>query len=561
MRSCSTSAAPATRTPLSCHGFEAPGSYRTAGLLLSTCAQQIGPERAYYTTADTVADIEAIRVAGGYEKLVLWGTSYGTKVAEEYAQRYPQHVEALVLDSVVPPTGPDPLNRPTFAAVPRILRQLCAQGRCAGIARNPVADLARLVRRMSAGGVHGRWIGPHGHAYPLRVTSNELLNILLAGDFSPTLRAELPAAVHAAAAAGDAAPLARLLVRAEGGEAEGEGEGIDVPLYLTTTCEELDFPWSRAASPAERLAQARSAIGVLPASTYAPFTATNVLDFDELRTCAYWPFATPVPPAVSEAMPDVPTLILSGAEDLRTPTANAQAVAAQIPDAHLLVIPYTGHATLETEPTHCAREAVRALLAGRAVRTSCAAAPPPPTELPTPLPPERLSALAPAPRAHGRAGRTVTAVQLTLADFVRQLEERLLEAAGREGGGGGGFLNLAGLDSGGLRAGWAQLTLHGVSFHGYSYVPGVTLTGVLAAHGVLRVGGRAAARGTLRLGAHGAITGTLGGHRVHVPAAPTARAATIVGTDAQASHVLGPRGSAARAGRRLAGALGRLLGL
>ena len=40
-------------------------------------------------------------VAGGYEKLVLWGTSYGTKVAEEYAQEYPQHVEALILDSVV----------------------------------------------------------------------------------------------------------------------------------------------------------------------------------------------------------------------------------------------------------------------------------------------------------------------------------------------------------------------------------------------------------------------------------------------------------------------------
>ena len=40
--------------------------------------------------------------AGGYEKLVLYGTSYGTKVALEYAERYPQHVEALVLDSVVP---------------------------------------------------------------------------------------------------------------------------------------------------------------------------------------------------------------------------------------------------------------------------------------------------------------------------------------------------------------------------------------------------------------------------------------------------------------------------
>ena len=75
--------------PLSCHGFEQPGSYHSAGALITACAEQIGPERAFYTTPDSVADIEAIRRAGGYEKLVLWGTSYGTKVAEEYAQQYP----------------------------------------------------------------------------------------------------------------------------------------------------------------------------------------------------------------------------------------------------------------------------------------------------------------------------------------------------------------------------------------------------------------------------------------------------------------------------------------
>ena len=97
--------------PLACHGFEQPGAYHSGGQLIKSCAEQIGPERAFYTSLDSVADIEALRKALGYEKLVLWGTSYGTKVAEEYAQEYPQHVEALVLDSVVPPTGPDPLDR------------------------------------------------------------------------------------------------------------------------------------------------------------------------------------------------------------------------------------------------------------------------------------------------------------------------------------------------------------------------------------------------------------------------------------------------------------------
>src|ERR1700691_311428 len=122
--------------PLSCHAFEVPSLYHSLGSLIEACGDQLGPDRSFYTTADTVADIEAIRQAGGYEKLVLYGTSYGTKVAEEDAQEYPSHVEALVLDSVVPPHGPETLNRSTFTAIPRILRQLCAEEVCAHTTSN-----------------------------------------------------------------------------------------------------------------------------------------------------------------------------------------------------------------------------------------------------------------------------------------------------------------------------------------------------------------------------------------------------------------------------------------
>ncbi len=549
--------------PLACHGFEQPGSYHSAGALLAACAEQIGPERAFYTTPDSVADIEAIRCAGGYEKLVLWGTSYGTKVAEEYAQEYPQHVEALILDSVVPPAGPDPLDRATFAAVPRILRQLCAYRQCSQISPSPVGDLARVVRRMRGGTLSGRWIGGHGHGVTVHVSSNELLDILLAGDFNPVLRAEFPAAARAVATHGDTAPLVRLLARASGAYGGGaeESEGVDEPLFLTTTCEEEVFPWSRAAGPSERLAQATAAVDALPASATAPFTPTNMLHFDELHTCAFWPFATPAPPAVPETVPNVPTLIFSGADDLRTPTANARALATQIPDAHLLVVPNTGHSALESEPTSCARKALQAMFTGGVGVHSiapCPAGPPPPLESLAPLAPERLSDVPPAPGNHGRAGRTLQAVALTLADFSRQFVLQLLEAAGGAGGLSG--VNPSSLDSGGLRAGWVQLAKGALRFHGYSYVPGVTISGTLEAGRIaLRVGGSAAARGTLHLGSHKGLVGELGGRRVHLgPGGPTASAA-IVGFDARTSPALGLRGSAVRtAARRLAGLLSSL---
>src|SRR3954453_14510637 len=72
---------------LKCRAFERhPGFSPSAGVV-AACATQLGSTRDLYSTEDSVADIEAIRRAGGYEKLVLYGTSYGTKLAELYAER------------------------------------------------------------------------------------------------------------------------------------------------------------------------------------------------------------------------------------------------------------------------------------------------------------------------------------------------------------------------------------------------------------------------------------------------------------------------------------------
>jgi pimeloyl-ACP methyl ester carboxylesterase len=496
--------------PLSCHRFEL-NANAPPGPTIAECAAQLGPTRSFYATADTVADIEALRVAGGYEKLVLYGTSYGTKVAEEYAQAYPSHVEALVLDSVVPPNGPDPLNRATFAAIPRILRQLCAARACARITPNPVADLARLVRRLTRGPLRGRVIDGHGVAHTVRISSDGLLGMLVEGDLAPTLRSEFPAAVHSAVN-GDTAPLARLQARAEsgeGGEGETPSESFDNPLYYATSCEDEPFPWNRASSPAARLAEAQARIRALPASLLAPFTQANVLDFSDIPACAFWPYTTPAPAPANAPFPSVPTLILSGADDLRTPTSNAREVAALIPGSHLLVVPNTGHSVLSSDPTHCASNALQALFAGKSIEP-CKATPPSPLLRLTPLAPSSLAKIPPARGSRGLPGRTLQAVALTLDDFDRQLELQLIDQSGESAG------SLS-LRSGGLRAGWAGLTSEALTFSGYSYVPGVTISGRIGSTSrVLRVGGRASARGTLRLGPQRTLSGVLGGKRVRL---------------------------------------------
>jgi len=543
--------------PLSCHRFELSDG-GPAGQEIAECAGQIGATRTDYTTAQTVADIEAIRQAGGYEKLVLYGTSYGTKVAERYAQAYPTHVGALVLDSVVPPNGPEPLQLSTFAAIPRVLRQLCAARACAHITPEPAADLARVLRRMGGGAraLRGRWIDGDGRAHTLHISSNELLDVLIAGDLEPTLRAEFPAAARSAAH-GDMAPFARLLhdaaERGEGGEEENPSESFDTPLYFTTSCEEELFPWNRSSSPTKRLAEARAQIKALSASRIAPFGAASVLDISDMPECAFWPYTLPTPTPVQAPLPGVPTLILSGADDLRTPTSNAREVAAQIPGSHLLIVPGVGHSVLGSDLSGCASKALQALFKPSPIKSCTGGAEILGLLRLTPLAPARLSDVQPAKGYRGLPARTLTAVALTLGDFLRQVAVRALGALVS-----GDIGNLISLRVGGLRAGWAGTARAGLILHDYSYVPGVTVSGKLTAtEAVLHIGGPAAAHGTLRAyprsaGGRRALSGTLGGRHVQTGHSLDAAAtsAAIVRTNAQASLKLASGGSAARAGAR-----------
>ena len=51
---------------------------------------------------------------------------------------------------------------------------------------------------------------------------------------------------------------------------------------------------------------------------------------------------------------DVPTLILHGAADVRSPLANAEALHAAIPTSQLVVLPKLGHACVVEDPEACA---------------------------------------------------------------------------------------------------------------------------------------------------------------------------------------------------------------
>ncbi len=519
--------------PLACPALEGAEALGAIGQAFERCARQIGSKRGSFTTQESVADIEAIRQATGYQKLVLFGVSYGTKVALEYAERYPQNVEALVLDSVVPSDKSDPFSLSMLRAMKPVFEELCSGGACTGITTNTLGDLANLVTRLRQHALNGYVYDGSGHRHRSTLSSVDLLNLIGAGDLNPALRALLPASVQSALR-GDPAPLLRLNLLSEGlipnlpGTPLAGSDGIDEALFVDTTCEEASLPWARSASPSTRLAEALGTLHALPASDFYPFDPSTAWLDSVLPGCVHWPNVAPAPPPTSP-LPSMPTLILSGAQDLRTPTSGAEAVAARIPGAQLVVVPYTGHSVLGTDFTGCAAAALKTFFSSGTAQLCTAEHDP---FAPTPITPTKLTRLRAVGGLSGRPGSTLAAVLDTIVDLERQVVGATLQAD-RELPSGSSF--------GGLRGGFARITASALTLHRLAFVGGVRLTGTFAVeHGRLRpadiaVEGSQAAQGTVRIGSSARVSGALGGVRFNISLAKVRLASAAASPSAGAS--------------------------
>lgn len=80
-------------------GANVAGARRVA----ESCAREGGELIRSFSTANEARDIDRLRQALGERKLSAWGVSYGTYVGAVYAQKYPDRVDRLVLDSSLDP--------------------------------------------------------------------------------------------------------------------------------------------------------------------------------------------------------------------------------------------------------------------------------------------------------------------------------------------------------------------------------------------------------------------------------------------------------------------------
>jgi pimeloyl-ACP methyl ester carboxylesterase len=472
-----------------------------AGREAAQCAYKLGARRDYYFSDDSVADMEALRAALGIDKWSVYGVSYGTRVAALYAQRYPDRVDRLVLDSVVEPGGPDPLYGPTFRAIPRVLRELCVARLCSSVTKDIVADTSKLIRRLAKGPLHGVLVGADGKKHKRTFGRNRLFATLLTGDFDESLRAELPTAIRSALH-GDAAPIIRLAHRAAIIEGGGDDPHfLSATLYATTVCTEQTFPWDWHADPLTRLAQAKGAVAAIPASALYPFDRKTALDSDEIYLCSRWPAVNRTLPPPPGPLPNVPALLVEGEDDLRTPIEGAQRMATLLPQSTLVAVPGVGHSVYGSDLSGCSDRALRNFFTGKNINTKCRRSqgrirPDGPI-------PRSFKGLRPA-AARGKQGRTVSAAVLTVFDVLEQSADQLLS-------------NPLGLiHGGGLRGGRYFETRSTIELHNVVYIPGVKVTGAVMENGGanLFISGGTGSHGHIRLRNNGRVSGVLGGKQV-----------------------------------------------
>lgn len=274
----------------------------------------MGVDLSAYNTEESADDVEAVRLALGLGKMILWGRSYGSHLALVTLRRHPQGVERVVL---VSPEGPDHTWKSpaeTDRVLERIAQRAGAPEMIADM-RKVTADLGRqprsvAVRHPVSGETTAVVIGPF-----------DIMLLVAQAGGDPRGLAGMPAAFRRMAA-GDYQAIAPLVMatRAQLSVQSAMKQAMDL---------------SSGASPA-RLARIHAEA---PAALLG-----EAMNFPGMALGEAWgvsPLADSFRAAVTS---DAPVLMIVGDLDVRTPIANATEIAANLPNAQIVVVENAAHA-------------------------------------------------------------------------------------------------------------------------------------------------------------------------------------------------------------------------
>ena len=285
---------------------------------------------AFYTTSLAVRDLEQVRSALGYERINLYGSSYGTRVAQHYLRRFPARTRSVILDGVVPvsqPVGPSaPID--AEAALEGILRRCAQDSACRERFGDPASDYhaVRAALRVSTVPISVRDPAT-GDDRSFEFGADHLASVLRLLSYTSEYAALLPLVLHAAAAQEDYAPLAAQYLMVE----RAYARTIAVGMHNSVVCAE-DVPLF-------------AAYAVDRARLAATYLGTRQLD-GLVSVCRVWPRGEVDEDLHAPLTSAVPALLLSGSDDPTTPPAFAHEAAHAFTHHLEVVLEGFGHGQL-----------------------------------------------------------------------------------------------------------------------------------------------------------------------------------------------------------------------
>lgn len=290
---------------------------------LRACLADLDADPKLYATPQAMDDLDDVRAALGYERVNLYGGSYGTRAALVYMRRHAARVRTAVLDGSAPVAMRLPL--PTGEDGQRALDRLfddCEKNETCAAAFPELRDAwRRLLARLEE--TPARVVIAHPRTTrrtEVTLDADAVAAGVRAALYNADLASLLPLAITRAEA-GDWAPFAGLT------HLYAESMDVSLGMFLSVVCAE-DVP---RISPEERAA-------ALVGSPLGRAGVRAIVD-----ACEVWPAAKLPETYFEPVRSDVPTLLLSGEVDPVTPPRWGDEVKKGLSRALHVVAPGTGH--------------------------------------------------------------------------------------------------------------------------------------------------------------------------------------------------------------------------
>lgn len=299
---------------------------------VSHCRDSLGSlaDLRQYTTPIIADDIDNVRAALGYDRINIYGTSYGSRLAFVYLRQHPQHVRAIVMKAIVPTTAHMPMGyaQDVERALKLLARDCAADRECAAQYPEFEAEFRAVVDRAKRGKLRAAWpsqpaVSGVRAGDSLTIGADALTTTVMGFMQSVGSRSSLPRAIHRASQ-GDPTELAQavLLYRTS-----LDGGQLAVGMHLSVMCSE-DTRW-------------------LDPRKAAQDNATTFLGDARVRAqisaCRNWPQGDPGRDYDQPVRSSVPVLLVSGELDPNTPARWGDEAVRTLPNARHIVLPLVAH--------------------------------------------------------------------------------------------------------------------------------------------------------------------------------------------------------------------------